>query len=354
MGRRDRTWLDWLWDIGCIVSIAGIWPRFIEPYLLLVSKHKVVLPLLPPALSGMRVLHFGDMHFREGMSSRFVRKVCRRIMNLSPDLILFSGDLLTYSQLETPQLAAEFFRNISAPFGIFACLGNHDYAEYSSLDSQGRAVIGARTHPIIQGFRRLFHIKNCCGSKILSSPLPMQRDLLQLYSDHGVTLLHNETVRIGSGTSKINLTGLGDVTSGHCEPEIAFRGWDHRLPGIVMAHSPDCYPSLRGFPGDIVLFSHTHGGQVNVPGVWQGISPMKNKTMKSGIYRRDGRTISVTRGVGSTFPFRLFSPPELVLIELVRGSTVAQEAAEITRQRQAQAAASLVTSCSAPGEDAPS
>jgi predicted MPP superfamily phosphohydrolase len=314
-----------------LCSVVGIWPRFIEPNLLFVSRHQVAIHNLPQALSGLKLLHFGDLHFREGASSGFYRRVYQKIMSLQPDLIVFSGDLLTYSQLETPQLAAEFFSNISAPLGVFACLGNHDYSEYSSLDKTGRPVVGNNTHPIIQGFRRLFHMKNS-HSKPIQAPLPMQDDVLRLYSDHGVTLLHNETVRIGSGMHSMNLTGLGDITAGQCDPECAFRGWNYRTPGIVVAHSPDSYPLIRGWPGDLVLFSHTHGGQVNIPGIWQSISPMKNKSFKSGIYRCDGRTICVTRGVGATFPFRLFSPPEIVLLELVRSGTVPQEVADPATQ----------------------
>ena len=142
---------------------------------------------------------------------------------------------------------------------------------------------------------------------------------MRFYEDHRVRVLHNETVHLGTGASRINLIGLGDITSGHLLPSEAYKGCDPRAPVIVFGHNPDSYASLSYFPGDLFLFGHTHGGQVNVPFVWEKLTPVIDKSLKSGLYERNGRIIFVTRGVGATFPFRLFAPPQVVLLTLYRG-----------------------------------
>jgi predicted MPP superfamily phosphohydrolase len=325
---HKRSWLEWCFDGLCIASIVGMYPRYIEPRLLCVSRHRLALPLLPQPLNGMRVLFFSDLHTNHYSSPHFLARVRRTIDRLSPDLILFGGDVLTYSQLPTPDLAKSFFNGLSAPLGVFACLGNHDYAEYSTIDRDGIAVGGRPNgkNPILQGIKRVFGSSRSYWQHPLTTPLPFHDALLRLYAEHNITVLNNETVHIGHGSQCINLTGLGDITSGHLAPSKAFEGALPHVPGIVFSHNPDAYRSLSCFPGDLFLFGHTHGGQVNLPLLWQRITPIVDTSFRSGLYMRDDRTVFVTRGVGATFPFRLFAPPQLVLFELVRGNRVLAEA----------------------------
>jgi uncharacterized protein len=313
-------WYERLFDALCVLSVAGLYPRFIEPNLISVSRHSISLPTLPPALEGMKVVLFSDLHINQYSSPRFLNRLQKNISRLSPDCILFAGDLLSYAALPRPDLAAQFFDSLSAPLGVFACLGNHDYTEYTTTDSSGTAVRGtANGHPIIQGLKRLFGAPRSSHQSPLTAPLPMNEELLRFYSAHNVCVLHNETVHIGTGSHRLNLTGLGDVTSGHFLPAKAYKGYDLRSPGIVFGHNPDSYTALSHFPGDLFLFGHTHGGQVNIPFIWEKITPLVDKSLKNGLYLRDGRTLFVTRGVGATFPFRLFAPPQVVLFTLHRG-----------------------------------
>lgn len=322
-----KSWLEWLFDALCIVSIVGIYPRYIEPRILVTSRQRLFLPTLPSSLHGMKLLLLSDLHINTYSSPRFLITVQQTIARLHPDLILFSGDLLTYSELPCPDLAASFFDSLKPRFGVFACLGNHDYEEYSTLDSNGEPVAGfPNGNPISQGLKRLFHAQRSPKQHSLTSPLALNQSLLKFYSDHNVSLLHNETVHIGEGTNRINLTGLGDLTAADLQPSSAYKGYNLSMPGIVLAHSPDTFSRLSYFPGDLFLFGHTHGGQVNLPFLWDRITPLIDKSFKSGRYEREGRTIFVTRGVGATFPFRLFAPPQLVLFELLRGGKIRSEA----------------------------
>ena len=313
-------WYERLFDALCVLSIAGLYPRFIEPNLITVSRKVVPLPTLPPALDGMKVVLFSDLHINQYSSSQFLLRLHKTISRLSPDLILFAGDLLSYAVLPRQELAAQFFDSLSAPLGIFACFGNHDYSEYTTTDQSGTAVRGAANgHPIIQGLKRLFGAPRSSLQSPIRAPMPLNEELLRFYSDHNVAVLHNETVHVGTDAQRINLTGLGDLTSGHLLPSKAYKGYDPRTPGIVFGHNPDSYTYLSYFPGDLFLFGHTHGGQVNVPFIWEKITPLIDKSLRNGVHHRDGRTIFITRGVGATFPFRLFAPPQVALFTLHRG-----------------------------------
>ena len=129
-------------------------------------------------------------------------------------------------------------------------------------------------------------------------------------------LLQNQTVAIHQGDLKLNLTGLGEYVLDRADPEAAFKGVDPSSPGIILVHNPDMVPKLLKYPGNLILSGHTHGGQVNLPWIWKKLTLMEQIRFKEGRIEEDGKTVFVSRGVGSVKPFRWNAPPELVLIEL--------------------------------------
>lgn len=319
MDHSKKNILDWFWDFLCLASVVGIWPRFIEPNLLFVSRHVISIPHLPPAFDGLKVLQLSDIHANKFLSPRFLNRIKKRIVSLSPDLILISGDLLTYSILLKEDLLSSFFRDLHPPLGIFACLGNHDYASYASFNKTGEPVVSeAPIHPVLQGLMRLFG-KNSVKKERGAAPLPLHKSLVEFYEKNNIQLLHNDTIHLGRRGSFLNLTGLGDIMAGHLRPHDAFKQWDIRYPGIVFAHSPDCYAHLRNYPGDFYLFGHTHGGGIFLPLCWKRITPLRDKSLRSGLHMRDGRTLFISRGLSATFPFRLFTPPQIGFFTLRLG-----------------------------------
>jgi len=323
-----RSWFEWTWDALCVLSIVGIWPRFIEPRLLSLAKYTLPIPTLPKALQGIRILHLSDLHFNCYSSPSFLNRLKTKIQSLSPNLILFSGDLLSYATLSNKTLADDFFTGLSAPLGIFACLGNHDYNRYATIDSKGTISYGQPDcHPVIQGVQKVLGI-SAASNEDIDSLVPNE-ELVHFYRSHGVTLLHNETVRVGTHDNFLNLTGIGDLNTGNCEPFTAYKGWDIQAPGIVLAHNPEIYSHLTSFPGNLFLFGHTHGGQINLPFIGKRLLG-PNSSLRSGLYVRDERTLFVSRGVGSTFPFRLFAPPNIALFTLVQGGK--ERASALTKE----------------------
>ena len=203
-------------------------------------------------------------------------------------------------------------------------LGNHDYADYVSMGKDGTfCKVADHTPAIMRGLARLFSLKNGgTEGEPVAAPVAMHAELGGLLQKAGIRLLHNETVHIGKSHSWINLTGLGDIMAGQCMPNLAFRNYDMHAPGIVLSHNPDSFSSLQAYPGNLYLFGHTHGGQVNLPYVWEKITDLKNKQLKKGLFHINDRYLYVNRGLGATFPFRWFSPPEIAILTLTRKGLV--------------------------------
>ncbi len=308
------------WDLWCIVSVAGIWPRFIEPFLLSTTKIDLPIKNLPKDLSGLKLLHLTDLHFHASMKPQFLHKILSTIESLSPDLILFTGDFLCHSRLEAAEQLRTFLSRMKAPYGCYAVLGNHDYQQYVSINTVGDYDVmlppTARFMP--NGFKRLFPIPQITGNsspRILAG-IQFHEKLRELLEDTPFQLLNNKCIQIPIKGSLLNVCGLEDYTARRMEPQTAFSSYDSRYPGVVLVHNPDAFPALKNYPGELVLCGHTHGAQVNLPFLRHRLTLMENPHWLRGLFQMEEKWMYVNRGVGATMDFRWFSRPEICVITL--------------------------------------
>ncbi len=309
---------DVLWDIWCIASIVGIWPRFIEPNLIKISRKTITINDLPSCLEGFKILQFSDLHFSLRTSDRFLKKIHQKVSDLAPDLIAFTGDFLCYSQLNEPERLRDFLKQFKAPYGCYAVLGNHDYSETIAVNDNGEYDIAAVTGSMIsKGVMRLFKTTHLAKKTTpRAAAIAHHKELIDLLKETPFVLLDNSNRCIPIGQSAFNICGLGEYTLAKMDPGQAFKEFDPRYPGIILLHNPDGLPSLEKYPGEVVLSGHTHGGQVNLPWIWQKFTLLENPQFKSGLIRAHGKSIYINRGIGAVMPFRWFAAPELLLLTL--------------------------------------
>lgn len=312
----------YLWDFVCAVSVVGIWPRYIEPNLLEVNRLPVALPRLTSDLQGLRILQFSDLHLDDKVPDRQLEQVIQRAKSLSPDLIVFTGDFLCYSKLSHPERLTRFLNAFSAPYGCYAILGNHDYAQYVGINADGEydLVVSGET-AVRRMVQRLFVKQKLLGrhASRMKSVIPHE-GLVQILSDTPFQLLRNETRQIAIGGSYLNVCGLGEYTAKDFSPQQAFRDYDRRYPGIVLVHNPDAIPRLANYPGDLVLCGHTHGGQINLPWLIDRCSVVEYPEFRRGYFAYGQRMVNVNRGLGGVLRLRWRAKPELSLLTLGRAS----------------------------------
>jgi len=316
--KKRRRLAETLWNLWCIGTIVGIWPRFIEPKL--IRRSKLTLPIkdLPKNLEGLRIVHFSDLHLSPQVSDRFLDRLTKKINALSPDIVLFTGDFIDYSTLNDPQRLQKVLSSIEARLGCYASFGNHDYARYVSIDSSGNYdVKSSKRSGIIGGFNRLLTKTTLSGQATdAAKAVPFHEELLSLLKKTPFTLLHNETTQIDLNGDRLNLCGLGDYMLGRCLPQEAFKTYDKNAPGIILSHNPDTLQTLKDYPGNIILCGHTHGGAVMLPGIRRRIILLENPQFVRGKFTIGDKTAYVNRGIGSTIPFRWFASPEILLLTL--------------------------------------
>ena len=222
----------------------------------------------------LTIVFFADTQISPLLPQSYYQHVADRIAEVSPDLILIGGDLLTGTTLDW-QFSEQIFGQIAALAPTYAVLGNHDH---------------------LAGHERV-------------------RGLLRAT---GIQVLHNRYVRLQIGEHHIYLAGVADLYTDTPLPEKALADARARDYVILLSHSPELYPqALIRERTDLMLAGHSHGGQVTLFGLWAPVLPMEDRRYWRGLYREDQTTLLVTNGVGvSRLPIRLCADPAIEVIRL--------------------------------------
>lgn len=245
---------------------------------------------IPKAFDGFRIVHISDLHLGTfDDAPEKLEMVVSEINRLSPDLICFTGDMVTIGKDEAEPYA-ETLRKLNAQHGVMSVLGNHDFLIY--------AFPGGRTDAVDDVVR-------------------FQEDTL------GWNVLRNENAVINAGDgSKITILGVdnscftdqGFKSVNHGDLRKAMEGTDGFR--ILMSHDPSHWSAEVVPDTDIplTLSGHTHAAQVRIFG-WTPATVSFVET--DGRYDKDGQTLYINIGLGCTAPFRLGADPEITLITLM-------------------------------------
>lgn len=300
-----------LFNAFCCATVLGIWPRFIEPELLSVKRLKFSLPGLKRPI---RMLQLSDLHFGKLTSDKLLKKILYKSRELQPDLIVLTGDFLCYGKMQDAEKLTGFLKSLKAPLGVFAILGNHDYEGGVTVDEEGNYAVSRPSSTVLKGFELLFKKQTLTGavSQAAREAKPNQR-LLEILEQTGVELLVDRTVQV---SGLVNVTGISEYMTGQIDLVSAYENYNQSLPGILLAHNPDAIPALLDKPSSIILSGHTHGGQINLPWFRERFTLMENPHYFTGLLKEKGKTIYISRGLGSVMPFRFFASPEIVMMEV--------------------------------------
>jgi predicted MPP superfamily phosphohydrolase len=144
----------------------------------------------------------------------------------------------------------------------------------------------------------------------------------------GVTVLSGGHAVLETSTDALTICGIDDPelcgeAAFRAQLRKAFAGAAGGSLRVLLTHRPEKLGLYAGYPCDLALAGHAHGGQFRLPGLVNGLyAPNQGVFPRhaGGLYVRDGVTMIVSRGLArESTPLvpRVFNPPELVLVELV-------------------------------------
>ena len=226
--------------------------------------------------SALTIALITDVHLGAVGSESRLEKIVEEINAMEADMVCIAGDFFDtdYRSINDPEKAIQTLKQINAPYGIYACLGNHD-----------------------------------AGSTLGSMEELMQRAGIHLLKDQYVTL-EDQLILAGrldpspiGGTGKLRRGEMSDVLSGASE----------NLPVVVLDHNPINVETYRS-EADLVLSGHTHRGQI-FPG---SLVTNAMYAVDYGYYRTsNGVQAIVSSGAGTWgLPMRVGTHCEVVKINL--------------------------------------
>jgi uncharacterized protein len=238
------------------------------------TSHEVTELSLPFG-APVRVVQLTDIHAGIFMTRETMRRYVRQVIALRPELFVLTGDYISNSTVFFRGFVEEMAR-VTAPYGIFATLGNHEHW-------YGEA------HYFEDMFRR-----------------------------HGIYLLQNAHRLIQTPDGPFAVAGIDDLRAGRPDLDAALDGLDSAVPTILLSHRPEIFPRAAARGVRLTLAGHYHGGQVklSLPGGDISLAHLRTP-YPEGLYRIGPQHLYVSRGIGTTFtPVRLNAPPEVTLFHL--------------------------------------
>jgi len=255
----------------------------VEPTWLAVNRIEMTIPGLPRALTGLRIAQLSDFHYGPHIPPGYLEDAIERTLADAPDVIALTGDFIDRGP-EHVRAAAKLFRNLQAPLGVFAVLGNHDFAVHTAR--------GVRRYP------------------------DLDREITDALGAEGVQVLRNRSVRVERNGGALLVAGVDDLWSGESDPVAAFAGSCPSTPRLLLAHNPQTVEQLGEHRADLILSGHTHGGQINWPGLGRLFLGKSARRWAAGLYPLQSGHLYVNTGVGFGWRFRFGVRPELAVFTL--------------------------------------
>jgi hypothetical protein len=270
--------------LGSAIAAGGLalYSSEIARHEISITTRTIPIDNLPDAFRNFRIAQISDIHFDEFTEPSFLRRVIAHVNSLSADLVLLTGDYISFGPLGRDfakgalHRCADILRDIACP-QRFAVMGNHD---------------------------------SFLGAPIIHSAL----------AEVNVPLLVNKFVPIERGGKRLWLSGADDPVMGIPDLNLAIPERPDG-PVLLMCHAPDYADDVvvhpRGHLVDLMMSGHSHGGQVRLPFVPPLHLPEGGKKYVEGLFRLGRLQLYVNRGIGAVdVPFRLNCPPEITLFTL--------------------------------------
>lgn len=240
----------------------------------------------------LRVLQLSDLHNAQFGSEN--RRLLRLAAEQAPDLILFTGDLVTGTDPDTG-VAVSLLERLTDIAPVYVSLGNHERMYMNCYETDLTAL-----------FEKT-------GAHVLEYE----------YED---ILIRGQALRIG-GISGYGLAEIYLQTGEAREPECAFlrEFQDTSRCTLLMAHIPAGWLRSRGLEEwniDLVFSGHAHGGQVVLPligGVYapdmgffpgrlEGLFPAENGS----------KALVLSSGLGNMEMIPRFgNPPQILVLDIL-------------------------------------
>lgn len=261
--------------VAILLSFIGIfWNQPVYRHYLIDGKSQ---------MKDLKIIQLSDLH--SSIYGNQQKKLIGMITKEQPDLILMTGDIA--DDIVPIDGVIQLLEGIKDLCPIYYISGNHEYWAEDPTE------------------------------------------IFDIFRSYGVITLDNKSETIDINGNRLTLTGLidPDATLRYTGYEAITRALT-AIPDIenqegyriLLSHRPEHIEVYKTYEFDLVLSGHAHGGQIRIPGLYNGLfAPNQGwlPTYAGGYYKAtEDMDFIVSRGLSLNPKLpRIMNPPEVVVIE---------------------------------------
>lgn len=245
-----------------IIFIIILYAFIIEPFSLQKNYLNITIPNLN---ENIKIVHITDLHIYKYIF--FHDKIINKLREENPDLIFYTGDsIIKNTDKNSLNL---FFEKLSKIAPVYTVYGNWDYYNINMVN--------------------------------------------EVYNKNDIHLINDNTINIYFNDFSLKLVGLPIYK------KISYVDTSPASFTIVLEHIPDTifYNKEIFDQANLILAGHTHGGQIYIPFITKYFLKKYAFYLKGKKVFYENKIMYINKGLGAWFNLRLFSPPEILIINLI-------------------------------------
>lgn len=248
----------------------------IAPHLIDVKEYKVETPLLPFGMNGLKIVHFSDVHYSNSINKKNLDRIVTKINKLKPDVIIFTGDLISKDIEIDDTIKKEVIDSLSkleCSLEKYAIHGDEDNEVYTE-------IMNSTNFNLIDNTSKLLYYND-------STPI--------VITGLGKKDTHDYTI-LNSPVEETDIIGYYQ---------------------IVLIHEPDPIDNFLNYQPDLVLGGHTLGGSIKLPFTKPLFLPKNGTKYYEDFYQLNDTKFYISNGLGtSSISMRLNNHPSINLYRL--------------------------------------
>lgn len=271
-----NRWLKFFLGLILVITLIIIYARYVGTMGFITKEYTIYNKDIPSSYDGLKIVHFSDIHYNRAITSKKIDDIVSEINLINPDIVVFTGDLIDKDVSLTDsdfKFLANAFSKISAKYGKYAVLGNHDYNEKDKV--------------------------------------------IQIFNDSNFKYLENSyDIIYNQYSDKIFIGGVGNVSYNldNVDKTMEYFNSNNDITyRIMLTHEPDISDTVvDNYNVSLILGGHSHNGQVRIPGIGAVYTPNGANKYYDEYYDLNGTPLYISSGIGvSMLNYRLFNKPSI-------------------------------------------
>lgn len=262
-----------------IFIVSFMYMHYIGTSGLIVKEYKITSKKLPDSFHGIKIVHFSDLHYKNTINKKELKKLVNQINEIKPDIVVFTGDLISHNKdIEEKDIKdlIKYLNKINSTLGIYAIKGDEDYNK---------------------NFDKIMEKTNI---KVINNSYEV------IYYESNTPIL---------------ITGTGSILNNDCDlgSTYSYNEMDN-LYTISLIHEADITEDIKDtYKPDLILAGHSSNGQIRLPFIGGLVKFEEGKKYVNPKYELGKSTLFISGGLGtSKYEFRLFNHPSINFYRLTK------------------------------------